>query len=55
MSESALYESIGKAPKTNTLVVKGLTHKQCIYGNGIFVYVENGVVSAWQNIETLKN
>jgi len=55
MGESALYESIGKPLKTNTTVVKGLTHKQCIYGNGVFIYVENGVVSAWQNIESLKN
>ena len=54
MSEKAMYESIGSPVKTNTTVTKTLTKKQCIYGAGIFVYLENGLITAWQNLESLR-
>lgn len=53
MREKALYESIGQPHKTNTTIVENLEAKQCVFGNGIFVYLENGKVSAYQNIESL--
>jgi len=55
MTENATYESIGLPIRTNETVVKNLVHKQCIYGDGIYVYIENGKVTAWQDIESLRD
>ena len=54
MSEAALYLSIGEPMRVNETIVEGLEQKQCIYGDGIFIYVVNGTVSAYQNLESLK-
>ena len=54
MSEKALYESLGEPLETNTTIIKGLTQKQCVYGPGIYIYVENGKVTGWQNFESLR-
>lgn len=54
MSENALYESIGRPQETNSTVIQELTQKQCVYGDGIFVYIRNAKVSGFQNIESLR-
>jgi hypothetical protein len=54
MSEKAMYESVGRPLRTNSTVVQNLSNKQCIYGDGVFIYVENGKVVGWQNIESLR-
>ena len=55
MREQALYLSLGPPERTNTTVLKNIESKQCIYGDGIFVYVTNGKVTAYQNIESLRD
>lgn len=49
MTESMLIESRGQPKEINTTVTKYGTSKQFVYGNGRYVYVENGKVEAWQN------
>lgn len=48
MTESMLLESRGEPKDINTTVTKYGTKKQFVYGNGKFVYLENGKVEAWQ-------
>jgi len=49
MTESMLIESRGQPKEINTTVTKYGTSKQFVYGNGRYVYVENGKVESWQN------
>lgn len=49
MTESMLIESRGQPKEIYTTVTKYGTNKQFVYGNGRYVYVENGQVEAWQN------
>jgi len=53
MSETAIPHVIGHPSKTNTTVTADGTVKQFIYGDGVFVYITDGKVSAWQNLESL--
>ena len=48
MSELALLCSLGEN-KVNRTVTAGGTHKQYVYGFGVFVYVENGTVVGFQD------
>ena len=50
MSENALIISWGEPLKTNTTVGCYGTHKQYVYYY-CYVYVENGIVTAWQSSE----
>jgi hypothetical protein len=54
MRENALYESVGQPENTNTTIVAGLTSKQCVYGEGSYVYITNGKVSTIQNFESFR-
>lgn len=54
MSEEAVPHVIGSPNETNTTVVAGGTTKQLVYGDGVFVYIVDGKVSAYQNLESLK-
>ncbi len=54
MQENALYESIGRPLKTNTTIVSGYTNKQCVYGSGIYIYIENQKVKSMQNFESFR-
>jgi hypothetical protein len=49
MTELMLIDSWGQPKEINNTVTKYGTKKQFVYGNGRFVYVENGKVEAWQN------
>lgn len=48
MSERALTCSWGEGEVNRTVTASG-THKQFVYGSGIYVYTENGVVTAFQD------
>lgn len=48
MSEKALVCSWGKADHINKSVGPWGVHKQWVYGNGQYVYTENGKVTSWQ-------
>lgn len=54
MSEEAVPHAIGYPNQTNTTVVAGGTSKQLVYGDGVFVYIVDGKVSAYQNLESLR-
>ncbi|MEO9967176.1 MAG: hypothetical protein ABJF11_15360 [Reichenbachiella sp.] len=54
MSEKALFQSIGHPRSTNTTAVPNGVQKQYVYGNGVFVYSINKIVSAWQDLESLR-
>lgn len=54
MSRQALIESIGYPAEINTTVTESIRREQFIYGsiqygNRIYIYVENGKVTAFQN------
>ena len=50
MSEKALLLSWGDPEDVNTSVGDWGTHKQYVYGDfGPYVYVENGIVTSWQD------
>jgi hypothetical protein len=49
MTEAMLLDSWGQPEDINTTVNRYVTRKQYVYGSGRYVYVENGVVDAWQN------
>jgi|GEM_PF-2351927 len=50
MTEEMLYDSWGQPKEINRTVTKYGEHKQCIYSSA-YVYVENGVVTSWQDKE----
>jgi hypothetical protein len=49
MSESALLCSIGNPIEINRTVRASYVHKQYVYGGGVYVYVEDGFVTAFQD------
>ena len=49
MSELALLCSIGEGEQRSRSVGSWGTHTQYVYGHGVYVYVENGVVTSWQD------
>ena len=49
MTEAMLLDSWGQPEDINTTVTRYVKRKQYVYGLGQYVYVENGVVDAWQN------
>jgi len=49
MTEAMLLDSWGQPEDINTTVTRYVKRKQYVYGSGQYVYVENGVVDAWQN------
>lgn len=49
MSECAMRASMAGHPKINKTVGAYGTHKQYVFDNGVYVYVENGEVTGWQN------
>ncbi|MEP1035513.1 hypothetical protein [Ekhidna sp.] len=55
MSEEAVPHVLGYPSETNTTVTELGTSKQLIYGDGIYVYILDGKVSAYQNLESLKD
>lgn len=48
MPESLLLLSWGKPQDINTTVVPNKVHKQYVYGSGVYVYTDNGIISSWQ-------
>jgi hypothetical protein len=55
MTENALHGSRGYGHKVNKTVTRDGTYKEYVYGTKIgsrkFVYVENGLVSAWKDYD----
>ncbi len=49
MTEEMLIDSWGRPEDINTTATRYSTRKQFVYGGGQYVYVQNGVVDAWQN------
>lgn len=49
MTEEMLIDSWGYPSDINTTALAGLVKKQYVYPNYQYVYVENGVVTAWQD------
>jgi len=49
MTECGLNASWGGHPRINVSTGSWGTHKQYVYDNGSYVYVENGKVTSWQN------
>jgi hypothetical protein len=49
MTEQMLIDSWGQPEDINTTVTRYVKRKQYVYGSRQYVYVENGVVDAWQN------
>lgn len=49
MTELALLCSIGAGEQRSRSVGSWGTHIQYVYGHGVYVYVENGVVTSWQD------
>lgn len=49
MSEEALVESLGRPLDVNRTVTANSESKQYVYPNSVYVYVENGVVTSWQD------
>jgi len=49
MTEEMLLDSWGKPHDINKTVTQFTNKSQYVYGNGQYVYVENGSVTAWQN------
>lgn len=49
MTEEMLLDSWGQPDDINSTVTRYSVRKQYVYGLGQYVYVENGVVNAWQN------
>ena len=49
MSHSAVRLSLGKPDKINDTTTQYGTHSQWVYDGVMYVYFENGKVTAWQN------
>lgn len=49
MSEAALLESWGQPIDINRTVTETIVRKQYVYPHSVYVYVENGVVTGWQD------
>ena len=49
MTEEMLIDSWGKPKEINSTVTRYSHRKQYVYSSNQYVYVENGVVDAWQN------
>lgn len=49
MTEEMLIDSWGRPEKVNNTVTRYGTRKQYVYSSSQYVYVENGMVDAWQN------
>ncbi len=49
MPEELVVLSWGKPQRVNTTVTKRRVHKQMVYGRRNYVYLDNGVVTSWQN------
>lgn len=49
MPEELVILSWGKPQSVNTTVTSRRVHKQMVYGRRNYVYVDNGVVTSWQN------
>lgn len=49
MTEGMLLDSWGRPEDINSTVTRYSTRKQYVYGSGQYVYVENGIVDAWQD------
>lgn len=47
--EKDVYDKFGRPSDINTSVGPWGVHKQLVYGKSLFIYIENGRVSAWQN------
>ncbi|WP_295392571.1 hypothetical protein [uncultured Thiodictyon sp.] len=47
--ESDVYEKFGRPNDTHTSVGSWGAHKQLIYDSDFYIYIENGLVSGWQN------
>jgi hypothetical protein len=48
MSRNALIDSLGEPNSINKSVGKWGTHEQFVYGNNLYIYVENNVVTSYQ-------
>lgn len=51
MSKAALIDSIGNPEKINKTVGSWGVHEQYVYGNGLYIYIENGIVTSYQKSE----
>ena len=51
MSEVALLCSFGAPEVVHRTVTSALVQKQYVYGDGLYVYVENGLVTSFQNTQ----
>lgn len=49
ISDCQLLATLGASIKQNRTVTRTSVHVQHIYSNGLFVYTENGRVTAWQD------
>ena len=54
MREEALYQSLGNPIESYVTNVNGATKKQCVFRNGLTVFVVNGKVSGIQKAKSLK-
>lgn len=48
MSSKMLEDSRGRPDEINRTVTRNTTHEQWVYGRN-YIYVDNGIVSAWQD------
>lgn len=48
MGICALVAAIGRADHTNTSHTQRGTHVQAVYSNGMYVYIDDGTVTGWQ-------
>lgn len=48
-SSSKVLQYYGKPEKVNRTVTQYSVSEQWVYGNGIYIYIENGLVVAWQD------
>jgi hypothetical protein len=49
MTESELESSIGIPISKNRTMSNGMIYVQYVYRNNVYVYTENGIVTAWQD------
>lgn len=49
MTRDQVLESLGQPQDDNRTVVPGSVHEQWVYGVGLYVYIDDGIVTGWQN------